>query len=150
MSETKFTPGPWRWEFNRQHKSVYLVGGVPTFDKTVMQFHRWGMYGAVPAFNDKITGNVWNIMERLCDKPEWLSPFEGREHHIKWCSNVVHPDACLIAAAPDMYAELEAAMNVFRFYQGHHAAKGHSEKEQTNKQYADRIAKVLEKARGEG
>jgi len=58
-------------------------------------------------------------------------------------------DAHLIAAAPDMYAELEAAMKVFRFYQGHHAAKGHSEKEQTNKQYADKIAKVLEKARGE-
>jgi hypothetical protein len=57
--------------------------------------------------------------------------------------------AHLIAAAPEMYAELEAAMNVFRFYQGHHAAKGHSEKEQTNKQYADRIAKVLAKARGE-
>lgn len=58
-------------------------------------------------------------------------------------------NAHLIAAAPDMYAELEAAMNVFRFYQGHHAAKGHSDKEQTNKQYADRIAKVLAKARGE-
>lgn len=58
-------------------------------------------------------------------------------------------NAHLISAAPDMYAELEAAMNVFRFYQGHHAAKGHSDKEQTNKQYADRIAKVLAKARGE-
>jgi pyruvate kinase len=57
-------------------------------------------------------------------------------------------DAYLIAAAPDMYAELEAAMNVFRFYQGHHAAKGHSDKEQTNKQYADRIQDVLAKARG--
>lgn len=149
MSETKFTPGPWRWTFNQEHKSVYLVGGVPQFDKTVMQFHRWGMSGAVPAFNDKITGNVWNIMERLCDKPEWLSPFEGREHHIKWCANVVHPDACLIAAAPDMYEELECARDVFRFYQSHHEFKGGSEKAIRNKEIADRIDRLLAKARGE-
>ena len=62
-----------------------------------------------------------------------------------WISN-----ARLIAAAPDMYKELEEALNVFRFYQFHHASKGHSEKEQNNKQYADNIEKVLAKARGEG
>ena len=56
-------------------------------------------------------------------------------------------DLHLIAAAPDMYKELEEALNVFRFYQFHHASKGHSEKEQNNKQYADNIEKVLAKAR---
>ena len=63
---------------------------------------------------------------------------------------MMHPPVVSPTSAPEMYAELEAAMNVFRFYQGHHAAKGHSDKEQTNKQYADRIEKVLAKARGEG
>jgi len=136
MSETKFTPGPWRWTFNQEHKSVYLVGGVPQFDKTVMQFHRWGMSGAVPAFNDKITGNFWNIMERLCDKPEWLSPFEGREHHIKWCANVVHPDACLIAAAPELYEALAKAGNSAGF-------------QYMTSETRDMINAALAKARGE-
>jgi len=97
MSETKFTPGPWKVTVSENGIDV----GVDGLD------------------GETITG--------------WIEPY----------------DAHLIAAAPDMYAELEAAMNVFRFYQGHHAAKGHSDKEQTNKQHADRIAKVLAKARGE-
>ena len=73
---------------------------------------------------------------------------------VRWLSmsefhDLMHPPVESPTSAPEMYAELEAAMNVFRFYQGHHAAKGHSDKEQTNKQYADRIEKVLTKARGE-
>ena len=96
MSETKFTPGPWKI-------GAYESGRM-----------------AVDGANGKeVTGYI-DI-----------------------------EDAHLISAAPDMYAELEAAMNVFTFYQGHHEAKGHSDKAQTNKQYKDRIAKVLAKARGE-
>ena len=108
MSETKFTPGPWRYWPCRVDSN------------------------AIPPMYD-------------------FAQFANPQDHVfraplRYLSEA---DARLIAAAPDMYAELEAAMNVFRFYQGHHAAKGHSEKEQTNKQYADRIAKVLAKARGE-
>jgi hypothetical protein len=40
------TPGPWRWEFNAERKSVDLVGGRPMFDLTVMDFARWGMGNA--------------------------------------------------------------------------------------------------------
>ena len=101
------TPGPWRWEFNATSKSVHLVGGKPQFDKTVMQFARWGMGRAVPLFNSKITGNLWNIMERLCDQPDWITPFPGREHHADWCADVIHPDARLMAAAPDMLEALK-------------------------------------------
>jgi len=91
----------------------------------------------------------------------WRFEADGDTNYAKiFCSSDPHDgdnlrgycgkaNAHLIAAAPEMYAELEAAMNVFKFYQGHHAAKGHSDKEQTNKQYADRIQKVLTKARGE-
>jgi hypothetical protein len=108
MSETKFTPGPWRSDCGCiyaecQLDEYGLTNQAPLAEVTSDQFHD--------------------------------------DHYVENCH--------IIAAAPDMYAELEAAMNVFRFYQGHHAAKGHSDKEQTNKQYADRIAKVLGKARGE-
>lgn len=102
----KHTPGPWRWEFNKTNKSVYLVGGKPKFDKTVMQFGRWGMGNAVPLFNSQITGNKYNVMERLCDQTDWTKPFPGFEHHASWRMDVTHPDAVLMAAAPEL---LEAA-----------------------------------------
>ena len=113
------TPGPWRWEFNKQSKSVYLVGGKPRFDKTVMQFGRWGMHHAGPLFNSQITGNQYNVMERLCDQPAWTKPFAGLEHHASWRMDVTHPDAVLMAAAPDLLAvakELEESASYWSEY----------------------------------
>jgi hypothetical protein len=55
----------------------------------------------------------------------------------------------LIAAAPDMYEELECARDVFRFYQSHHEFKGGTEKAIRNKEIADRIDRLLAKARGD-
>lgn len=102
----KHTPGPWRWEYNAQYKTVDLVGGRPMFDLTVMDFARWGMGGAVPRFRD--TSEVgMNLMNRLCDKPEWVAPESGRAHHKSWHQLVTHPDARLIAAAPDLLEALE-------------------------------------------
>lgn len=98
MSENKHTPEPWRWEINLKSKSVQIVGGKPMYDKIVMDFDRWGMYGAVPRFNEKIAGNELNIMTRLCDRKDWIEPFEGRLHHADWCANVTHPDARRIVA----------------------------------------------------
>lgn len=49
-----------------------------------------------------------NLMHKLHERPDWLSPFVGREHHATWCQSVTHPDARLIAAAPDL-RELIAA-----------------------------------------
>ena len=43
--QQQHTAGPWRWEFNAEHRSVHLVGGVPQFDLTIMDFTRWGMSG---------------------------------------------------------------------------------------------------------
>lgn len=107
---SKHTPGPWRWEFNKSAKSVYLVGGKPRFDKTVMQFARWGMGSAVPLFNSQITGDQYNIMERLCDMPAWTKPFQGLEHHAGWRMDVTHPDAVLMAAAPDLLEALKSTL----------------------------------------
>jgi hypothetical protein len=58
-------------------------------------------------------------------------------------------NAHLIAAAPDMYEELECARDVFRFYQSHHEFKGGTEKAIWNKEIADRIDRLLAKARGD-
>jgi hypothetical protein len=99
------TPGPWRWKFNAEHKTVDLVGGRHL---TVMDFARWGMGKAVPRFRDTEVGGM-NLMDRLCDKPEWIAPEPGREHHKRWHQLVTHPDARLIEAAPDMLAALIVA-----------------------------------------
>jgi hypothetical protein len=92
--ETKFTPGPWRWEINLRSKSIHLVGGKPRFDETVIDFSRWGMSGAKPTF--RLNG-------LLVDAEKFAQPIKGREHHASWCQTLNHPDARLIAAAPDLY-----------------------------------------------
>ncbi len=77
------------------------------FDLTVMDFARWGMGHAVPRFRDTSEDGM-NLMDRLCDKPEWVAPEPGREHHKSWHQLVTHPDARLIAAAPELLEALEA------------------------------------------
>lgn len=104
----KHTPGPWRWEVNRKSKVINLVGGHPQFDKTVMDFERWGMGGASPRFALQF-GDA-HIMTRLCDNPDWIKPFSGRSHHADWCAGVAHPDARLIEAAPELLESLEETL----------------------------------------
>lgn len=111
------TAGPWRWEFNRKHKVLHLVGGKPTYDLTIMDFDRWGMAGAVATLRDTAHDGM-NIMHRLCDRADWIAPFEGRAHHAEWCSNVIHPDMRLMAAAPDLLAALIGLRNSFSEYVG--------------------------------
>src|SRR5690349_20080023 len=98
MSKSKYTPAPWRWEINLAHKTLNLCGGKPTYDKTVMDFTRWGMGGAAPRFNS-CEGEGFNFMERA---EVFASTVEGREHHKSWFQTLSHPDAKLIAAAPEL------------------------------------------------
>lgn len=118
------TPGPWRWEFNANHKSVHLVGGLPTYDLTVMDFARWGMGGAVPRFRDTAEDG-FNLMDRLCDKPEWIAPEPGREHHKRWYQMVTHPDARLMEAAPDLLDALKAICDEQDERQGYASCKAY-------------------------
>lgn len=100
------TEGPWRWEFNAQNKIVHLVGGRPQFDLTIMDFSRWGMHRAGINLRD-VAHNGMNLMHKLHERPDWIAPFPGREHHKHWCANVVHPDMRLIAAAPTLLSVVQ-------------------------------------------
>lgn len=110
--EAKHTPGPWRWEFNAKHKSVQLLGGArPLYDLTVMDFARWGMGGAVPRVRD-LAHDGMNVLHRVCDRQDWITPFPGREHHANWCAGITHADMMLIAAAPDLLEALRGVLRV--------------------------------------
>lgn len=100
------TPGPWRWEINIKGHRLQLCGGIPRFDKTVLDFGRWGMGSATARFRTEI-----NLMSPAKDFAEVV---QGREHHAEWFQTINHPDARLIAAAPDL---LESCKNLIRNYE---------------------------------
>jgi hypothetical protein len=103
MDRFKGTPGPWRWELNEKSKDLNLCGGKPMYDLTVMDFVRWGMGGAIPRFNTLYDHDL-AIMEKA-DTFGQIVP--KREHHAHWFKTLSHPDAQLIAAAPDLLSALE-------------------------------------------
>jgi len=103
---TTHTEGPWRWEFNAEHRSVSLVGGRPQFDLTVMDFTRWGMAGAGIRLRE-LSERGMNLLHKLHERPDWIAPFPGREHHKHWRADVIHPDMRLIAAAPALFKALD-------------------------------------------
>lgn len=109
--ECKHTAGPWRWEFNQADKSVHLVGGVPQHDLTIMDFTRWGWNGAGIRLREP-GPELMNIMHKLHDRQDWIAAFPGRDHHINWCANVIHPDMRLMAAAPCLLASAQAALDL--------------------------------------
>ena len=92
------TPGPWRWEVNHKYKQVSLCG-ERNFDLEVMDFRRWGMQGAQPMFRDDD--------QILHGVDVFSAAVPGREHHAEWFQTLDHPDARLIAAAPDLLGALK-------------------------------------------
>jgi hypothetical protein len=88
------TPGPWHWDLRPGMRSVSLMAR----GFTVMDFARWGMDNAAPRFRTERC-----LMVRV---EELGAPIPGREHH-EWAKQIIHPDARLIAAAPDLLAACE-------------------------------------------
>ena len=104
----KHTPGPWRWEFNEKHRQLTLVGGRPKYDLTIMEFCRWGMWGAGVSMRDTVPdADGFQLMYKVHERPDWVVPFPGRAHHKDWCAAVSHPDMLLMQAAPDLLEALE-------------------------------------------
>ena len=107
MSAPKFTPGPWGW-FGSAKRGMYLatLDSGRTF---VMDFVRQGMEGAQPRFQRG------NVMEKAAE----LAVFEVAPHVVGvtaakreggvYRDDIIaidHPDARLIAAAPELYEAL--------------------------------------------
>lgn len=92
----KATPGRWRWNINLDAKEIKLEAkdGPRQY---VIDFVRWGMNGAQPRF--QING----LMQ---DAQDCAVVVEGREHHASWFQTLDHPDANLIARAPELIRQL--------------------------------------------
>lgn len=100
----KYTPGPWRWEINKESKRIQLTGGDMPFDLTIMAFERWGMNSAQPTFL-KVAESNHMLIEKAVSFAAIVS---GREHHSNWFQTINHPDANLIAASPDLLQACES------------------------------------------
>lgn len=141
---TTHTEGPWRWEFNAEHRSVSLVGGRPQFDLTVMDFTRWGMAGAGIRLRETSLLRL-DLMHKLHERQDWIAPFAGRAHHKHWCAAVIHPDMRLIEAAPDLLGALKGLLEIEEARIGTEAFKPNSE----GQARIDAARAAIAKAKGE-
>jgi hypothetical protein len=97
MADTKHTPGPWEW-FERQPGRPYLA--TPDRGQLyVLGFERKGMQGAGPVFSH------WPGIEDGAARERKGGIMEPG---VRLRGGHMHPDARLIAAAPDMLAALQA------------------------------------------
>lgn len=139
---SNFTPGPWRWELNERHRGLCLCGAAG-YDLTVMDFVRWGMGSAAPRFRTEV-GGAPQVMVRA---ESFGVVVPGREHHAEWFKTVNHPDAALIASAPELLEALEAAVEC-GMVPTSSANEGGAHAHVRQLHVADQIRAAIAKARG--
>lgn len=97
---SRHTPGPWRWRGNTSGgKFLHLESAGVPLRQIVMTFTRWGMSSALPQFNED------GILARADEY--FVFP---KAHHAWEVDGLTHPDARLIAKAPDLYAAAEGIL----------------------------------------
>jgi hypothetical protein len=103
MDETKFTPGPW------SIKSGRSTGGAPSMDNFYSAIHKGNGIKGVHAY----TVAMWNFyhdekVTQLGGGAVSVSRVPNTERREIEPINGHHPDAHLIAAAPDLYHALDS------------------------------------------
>lgn len=112
MTDTKHTPGPWGWFGNASSQTVYLAT-VRNGRQYVMQFARWGMWGAQPRFQPKGRGmvNASELLKFEVGDKSVVGVNEAKSNRSVYrldIRDIDCADARLIAAAPDLLEALKA------------------------------------------
>lgn len=104
---TAIAPAPWQWFGNVKTSEVYLAS-VARGRILAMDFARWGMAGAQPRFQVRLTGEPGSgIMQKPASLPTDLGPQMVGSHRNDFVG-IGHPVARLLAAAPELVARLLA------------------------------------------
>lgn len=113
------TKGPWRWELNHKSRIVQLCGGKPTFNKTILDFKRWGMSSATP----RVLGTRDPDLNLMTPMHEFGVVAPDRAHHRDWFQLIEHPDAKAIesfrTSAPRLARMLEVAVKAMTAITAH-------------------------------